>query len=237
VFSIPADRACAILLALLLILCTSSIGYLGILILGALLVPVLVRTRFVSLAKGLRSAAIAIAAAASAIGLSVVSFPLVGDVVNAALLTKASAGSGLERGMTIGLAFGYFQKFPLLGIGWGSASSHDLIVKLLSNVGVIGAISFSAAMYLVLRANWREMEPLTTSISLSRAAWFLGLAVVLLTSVFNEFPLAFGYFWVILGMAMSTGWNSDAAPARGFGPEPRTKPECLPLVFQSLGRR
>jgi hypothetical protein len=223
-------------LALLLILCTSSNGYLGIMILGALLVPLLVRTRFVSLAKGLKSAAIAIAAATVTIGLSINSFPLVSDVLNAALLTKASAGSGLERGMTIGLAFGYFQKFPLLGIGWGSATSHDLIVKLLSNVGVIGTIVFVVAMYLVLRANWRAMEPLTTPMSLSRAGWFLGLAVVLLTSVFNEFPLAFGYFWLILGMAISTGWKSDAAPAHRFTVDPRAEPECLRVLSYSSGR-
>jgi hypothetical protein len=220
VFSIPIDRACAILFALLLILCTSSIGYLGIIILGVLLVPLLVRVRFVSLAKALKGTAIAISCAAITIGLLVVSSPLVSDVIDAALLNKASAGSGLERGMTISLAFGYFEKYPLLGIGWGSATSHDLIVKLLSNVGVIGALVFSAAMYLVLRANWRAMEPLDTPMSLSRAAWFLALAVFLLTSILNEFPLAFGNFWLILGMAMSTGWKShkfvpheiDAAP-------------------------
>lgn len=237
VFSINVDRVCAILFIVLLIVCTSSIGYLGIMILGALLVPLLVRTHLVSLGKALKGAAIALAGAAVAIGLSVISFPLVSDVINAALLTKANAGSGLERGMTIGLAFGYFQKFPLLGIGWGSATSHDLIVKLLSNVGVIGTIAFSGAMYLVLRANWRAMEPLTTSISLSRAAWFLGLAVVLLTSVVNEFPLAFGYFWLVLGMAMSTGWSSDAAPTHGFNVEPRTKPECMASVLFSSGRQ
>jgi hypothetical protein len=230
VFSMNVDRACAILFILLLIVCTSSIGYLGLMILGALLVPLLVRTRFMTLAKGLKSAAIAIAAVAVAIGLSATSFQLVNDVIDAALLTKASAGSGLERGMTIGLAFGYFQKFPLLGIGWGSATSHDLIVKLLSNVGVIGTVAFAGAMYLVWRANWRAMEPLTTSISLSRAAWFLSFALVLLTSVVNEFPLAFGYFWLILGMALSTGWSSDAASANELNMEPRTGPEFMPSV-------
>jgi hypothetical protein len=115
--------------------------------------------------------------------------------------------------MTVGMAFGYFQQYPLLGIGWGSAASHDLIVRLLSNVGIIGTFTFLVAMYCVIRANWRALDSLVLPMSLSRFAWFLGFSVFLFTSVFIGFPLAFGNFWLILGMAISTGWKTETRQA------------------------
>jgi hypothetical protein len=173
----------------------------------------------VSTAKALKIAVIASAFVAVVFAASASSIPIVGDVLNVALLQKFTDSSGMERAMTISLAFGYFQQFPILGIGWGSATSHDLLVKLLSNVGLVGTFAFLGAIFWVLRANWRAMSPLVSSTSLSRAAWSLGLAAFLFTSVLITFPLAFGNFWLVLGMAISTGWT--LVPARKFpaGPE------------------
>jgi hypothetical protein len=144
--------------------------------------------------------------------LFVFSVPIVRDVLSSVLLDKASSGSALERLMTVQLAFGYFQKYPLLGIGWGSATSHDLLVKLLSNVGILGAFTFFAAVYCVLRANWRALDSFVLPMNLSRFAWFLALALFLFTGMLGEFPLALGNFWLVLGMAISTGWK--AVPAQ-----------------------
>jgi len=219
VLSPRIDRACAVLFVVLLLVCTSSIGYLGLLILGILLLPLLWRTHTISALKALKIAAMVTAALTALVVVSVSSIPVVSDVINSALLNKATAGSGVERGMTIVLAFGYFQKFPLLGIGWGSATSHDLLVKLLSNVGVVGTFTFLGTAISVLRGNWRSLKPLLTADSLSRAAWFLALAIFLSTSLFNEFPLAFGNFWLVLGMAISTSPKSELAPESLFKSE------------------
>jgi hypothetical protein len=212
VLSVPIDRFCSVLFLLSLILSTSSTAYVGLFLLAIALLPLLVRTRAMSMARALKTGAFATAAVVAAMALFISWIPVVSDVVNFAILDKSSAGSGLERAMSIGLAFGYFQRFPILGIGWGSGISHDLIVRLLSNVGIVGTFVFSGAMFWVLRANWRALGPLTSSTSLSRAAWFLGLTMFLITSVLITFPLAFGNFWLVLGMAISTGWKSDPAP-------------------------
>jgi hypothetical protein len=151
----------------------------------------------------LTSAGIAVASA----------FLVVRDIAGLVIFDKLSTGSGLERMMTISLAYGYFQQFPILGIGWGSATSHDLVVKLLSNVGILGSITFLGAMACALRANWQTMGFLDDAMDLSRAAWLSCLAIFLLTSIFLEFPLAFGNFWLILGMAIATGWKEGPAQA------------------------
>jgi hypothetical protein len=95
-----------------------------------------------------------------------------------------------------------------------------LIVKLLSNVGIVGALAFLGAMFWILRANWRALGPMVSPTNLSRAAWLLALAVFLFTNVLIAFPLAFGNFWLVLGMAISTGWKlvppRDATEALEF---------------------
>ena len=211
VLSVCIDRSCTLLFIVLLVLSTSSTGYVGILILAALLFPLLLRTRTMSLAKALKFAAVGTAAVITVATIAIFSLPIVSDVLNSALFHKYSESSGLARAVTIVQAFGYFEKFPLLGIGWGSATSHDVVFKLLSNVGVLGTFTFCAAMYCVIKANWQTLTPLGIPMSLSRAAWSLGFCTFLFASILNEFPLAFGNFWLILGMAISTSWKADQA--------------------------
>jgi len=219
IFSIRIDRWCSVLFVVVLILSTSSTAYLGLVILLLLVPPLLVRAGKMSFARGLRFAMVALTVAIATAGLVFVSVPVVRGVADAVLLSKSSSGSGLERLMTIGLAFGYFKQYPILGIGWGSAGSHDLVMKLLSNVGLVGTFTFLGAMLCVLKANWRALGTFVDTMSLSRAVWFLCLASFLMTSILIEFPLAFGNFWVVLGLAISTSWRSVAVPAVVAQPE------------------
>lgn len=217
VLSVSTDRCCTVLFIVLLILSTSSTAYLGLLVLAVALLVSLLRTNTMSIARATRHAAIAVTGVFAVATIAVSSVPIARDVVSAAVLDKSSSGSALERAMSVGLAFGYFRKFPLLGIGWGSATSHDLIVKLLSNVGIIGTFTFFAAMYFVMRADWRTLDSLVLPMSLSRFVWFLGLTVFLFTNILIAFPLAFGNFWLVLGMAISTGWKAKPAGTSMLG--------------------
>jgi hypothetical protein len=213
VLSVPIDRLCTVLFIALLILSTSSTAYVGLGILVVLLLALLVRTGAISAARALKFAVVTIAAMATVVTISILSIPIVRDVIISGLLDKAGTGSGLERVRSVVLAFGYFQKFPVLGIGWGSATSHDLVVKLLSNVGIIGAFVFFGAMYSVLHANWQSLDRLTLPLSVSRAVWFLGFTIFLCTNIMGGFSLPFGNFWLVFGMAMSTGWKPQPAQA------------------------
>ena len=207
------DRSASVLFVVVLILCTSSTAYLGLLILAVSSLAAMLRTRHVSITKAVKITVSAVCLASVLVGAAISSLPIARDVVTSLLLDKSSSSSALERLMTIGLAYGYFQKFPVLGIGWGSATSHDLIVKLLSNVGILGTFAFLGAMLCVIRSDWRGLEPLVDSLSISRFVWFQSFIVFLFTSVLIGFPLAFGNFWLILGMAIATGWKTDRAQA------------------------
>jgi O-antigen ligase len=208
VLSVSIDRFSTVLFIVLLAISTSSTAYLSLLVLGASSLLVLLRTDAISLTRALKIAVIGAGAAATIILFSVFSVPIVREILSSALVDKSSSGSALERLMTVQLAFGYFQKYPLLGVGWGSATSHDLIVMLLSNVGIFGAVAFFAALYVVLRANWRALDSFVLPADLSRSAWFLSLLMFLFTSVIDGFPLALGNFWLVLGMAISTSWKA-----------------------------
>jgi hypothetical protein len=214
VLSRHIDRLASVLFLLLLMLCTSSTAYVGVFILGALLIPLLLRIRAISKGKAILLTATAAMATAGLLAAAVLSVPIVGEMVNSAILSKSSSGSGIERAMTIALAYGYFLQYPILGIGWGSATSHDLIIKLLSNVGILGTLTFLGAMFSVMRADWRALDSLRIPSSLSRSAWFLSLGVFIVTSILIEFPLVFGNFWLVLGMAIAIGWKSDRAQER-----------------------
>jgi len=220
VLSVSVDRFSSLLFIVLLILSTSTTGYLGLFILAVLLVPLLLRTRTLSIVRASKAAIIAVAAVVAITAFAASVAPIVRDLLSAVLLDKARTSSGLERMMTVLQAYGYFKRFPVLGIGWGSATSHDLIVKLLSNVGIIGTFFFLGAMGCVIRANWRALEPLVLPRSLSRVAWFLSFTVFLLTCVIAGFPLPIGNFWLILGMAIATGWTAEAAQAPLLASEP-----------------
>lgn len=93
---------------------------------------------------------------------------------------------------------------PILGIGWGSATSHNLIVKLLSNVGVVRLVVFIGAMGSVMIARWHDLGELSSPVSLPRSVWLPALAVFLLTSALIELPLVFGNFGLVLGMVLET---------------------------------
>ena len=209
VFSIRVDRRSSALFVVILILCTSSTAYLGLFILAVLVWFLLLRTHTMSMGKATRSVVIVGASALSVGAITLASIPIARNVVSAVLLDKSSSASAFERAMTIGLAFGYFQKYPILGIGWGSATSHDLIVYLLANAGILGAFALLGAVTVVLRANWRGLDALIAPESLSRAVWYLSFAVFFFISLFVEFPLALGNFWLVLGMAISTSWRAE----------------------------
>ena len=204
VFSTSIDRGISCLLIAVLVLSTSSSAYLGMIILGVVMIPVLVRAKALSVSRAIRIGLAFVALLGGGLVLLITSTPFLSTLFNTLILEKASGGSGVERAMTVQLAFGYFERYPILGIGWGSATSHDLVVLLLSNVGVIGALVFFSAMASALRANWKALGALPSPTNLSRIAWFSGLLLFLLNSLLTGFPLSIGTFWVVLGMALAT---------------------------------
>lgn len=211
VFSRRRDRLITVLFIIVLVLSTSSTAYIGLLILALTFVAYSVRTRSFSKTKAVFVLGLFGTLAAAVIGVALASGPIVSKLVNGLLLSKASSGSAVERVMTITYAWGYFQKYPILGIGWGSATSHDVIVYLLSNVGIVGLVVFFCMILSVVRSNWQKISRSNSPLELSREVWLMSLVAFILTSLFIGFPMVFGNFWLVLGMAMATACRTATA--------------------------
>lgn len=201
------DRFASLLFVVLLILSTSSTAILGIATFAILLLAALKKTKLASLGR-VTKLSLVFAGIVVAVIILLASSAVAREAATAMLFNKAEGGSAIERAMTVVLAFGYFQRYPILGIGWGSATSHDFFVLLLSNVGIVGALTFTGGMLVVIARAWRNLPPERGQINSRCVIWFLSLAVFLSMSIIVGFPLVFGNFWVILGMAIGAGQQS-----------------------------
>jgi len=149
--------ACAVLLAGLVALSTSSAGYVFLGLCGAVLAALAVGE---AARDRLRPATLALAFAVLAGIAAVLAVGLVSDTALAGaatffdemLFSKGQTDSGRERGTWNALAIENFQATLGLGIGLGSARSSSWILSLLGQTGVPGTVLYGAFVLAVLLA-------------------------------------------------------------------------------------
>jgi len=78
--------------------------------------------------------------------ISLSQFEVVGNFLNLIFIEKLISGSMIERIFFIEKAWFHFLDYPFLGLGMGNITSSDLIIFLLSNIGIIGFLLF---LYLI----------------------------------------------------------------------------------------
>lgn len=210
VISPKRDKMAVVLMLSALILSTASTAYVGILTLAVLLTVVLAHCGRLSKKYIVASLIVPVA-----LVIAIVSVPILREIAQSQLLGKFETFSGLERVNSVFLAANYFLTSPILGLGWGSVTSHDLIFKLLSNVGLIGFVVFFVFILSMVRRLHRIAWPRCATARVSdQTYWCLqGLIAVILAiflSLINGFPLVFGDFWFVLGFGL-------AAPLVGIG--------------------
>ena len=131
-------------------------------------------------------------------------FPVT-EVFQSAILEKGESYSVLARVNSVLLARDYFLQFPILGLGWGSVTSHDLVFKLLSNTGILGLSAFVLFLATVFVRLWRSARRGPPS-EASRMMWsvciLISLVVLILTSVAGDFAFTYGHVWFVFGLAM-----------------------------------
>lgn len=107
-------------------------------------------------------------------------------------INKKNLESGQERGNAIKMALHIFKQSPVLGAGWGSFRSLDLLTNLLANVGVVGLLSFFYIIYtaVVKTVGYRkECEEASVALSLT-----IIVPTILLSISIPD--LIFGYYWI-----------------------------------------
>lgn len=124
-------------------------------------------------------------------------------LVNSVVLSKASSYSGLERWKTISVAAADFAGHPLLGLGWGSVTSHDLIMRILANTGLAGFIPFAVMVVSVIYLGLKRAAALRGTGVFIGTFWTLSFLLLIVTNIISEFAYVFGHFWLPLGMALA----------------------------------
>jgi hypothetical protein len=196
------DRIALTLMLIALLLSTSTSAYAGLLLLvtatlgGLALLGRLTLRPVVSI--GMVIATLVVVYATS---------PAVRDFVFQFIISKPGSDSGLERLATTLNAWGYFRQYPVLGLGWGSVPSGDLVVYLLANAGVIGLASFvlfAGALLQRLGAALRAARGRqgTAPLAYRVAGVGVGLVTLLGVGATARFTWEYGHVWVVLGLSL-----------------------------------
>jgi O-antigen ligase len=128
------------------------------------------------------------------------------DLVGSMIVGKGESYSGIARLYSVVLAAGYFLQYPILGLGWGSVTSHDLVFKLLSNTGILGFLTFFLFLASLLKRLWRTAgtgksdDPERTWQVVCSLTAFL---ILMFTNITTDFVFVYGHLWFVLGLAMS----------------------------------
>jgi len=200
IFGRYKDRMIALLLIAICLAATSSTGYIGLALLFLLACWTLYRSGRLRAGLLILSGCVILAIVGSYFALS-----LVHEVVGSALLNKGGSYSALERAKTIYYALQYFRDYPILGVGWASVTSHDVVAKILSNTGIVGFTSFCAFLGVLFSGLFRKSRTILSKQYFDQAPLILSIACaeMMALATITEFPDVFGHFWFILGMAIA----------------------------------
>lgn len=149
--------------------------------------------------------------------------PLVNQILEAAIFLKYLNGSGATRIESVWIAGKEFLRFPILGVGWGTVNSWDLVIFILSNLGIIGMLAFMGFLLPALRRLWS----LVGRGDLLAAVLFPVLVLVVILAEGDGFTCGLAYDWFVFGLA--AGATCAARPM--FPPE---KPKWDGVVFSSV---
>lgn len=203
-FGKRADRLLLCSVFAVLCLSTSSLAYVGI---ALILVMILVMFAM----KGiLRLKHLILPAAIIALAWLLNNFvPIVHRVLFISVFSKSDSYSAIERFRTIQNSYVMFLGHPMLGIGWASIASHDVVINLLANAGVFALLFFAIAMYSMFAGLYRTLKQKGRHLHAEHLlrmdfAAYLALAVLLATSELNGIIYEFTFFWFVFGLAIAT---------------------------------
>jgi len=181
------------------LLTTSSTGYVGIAIL-------LVMLLFIpsSLNKSTVASKILVLAVIFTVVISYFTVPLVTNILDSQLLNKNESGSTIERAVIIYNDLHYFLKYPILGIGWDCAPTHDVIIGMLATCGLIGLSAFLLLIGTILyklKQNYYMSIRQDTRVNPS-IMMYLCLSVTCVTYAISG-GIQVPDFWVILSLSIA----------------------------------
>jgi O-Antigen ligase len=199
IFGKAADTAILILFILTTIITTASTGYFGLAVMPAVLL-FLPAPR-----KGRKIISVAVVLTIlCAICVAYFSVPAVADILDSIVFSKAGSGSVLERQLIISNDLQYFLRYPILGIGWDCAPTHDVVIGILTHCGVLG---LSAFILLIGSIAWRLTKSSSAAVRLASQSNPAALMLLSLISTCAVYAVSGGIetpdFWVTLGLSIA----------------------------------
>jgi hypothetical protein len=216
------DRVAVAVTALLLLMTTSTTAYAGL----AILLPVSLLGMWYLGRLGIVPIAV-VATAVLALYAAYIYSDIIQAIADQMIFSKSEDYSGIGRINSLLLGFTYFRMYPILGIGWGSSTSADVILKLLSNTGILGLFAFGWFLKSLFSWLWASMSrPAPRGRVSERTYWASCLLVasfiLVATSELSGFSFVYGHTWFVFGMALAVPLFHDVSlPVR---PQPGLRP-------------
>jgi hypothetical protein len=127
------------------------------------------------------------------------------DLFESMIIGKGESYSALARLNSVLLARDYFLQYPILGLGWGSVTSSDLVFKLLSNTGLAGFLVFALFVATASVRLWRAART-GQGIPADKKLWpvclLAALLILIFTNVAGGFAFTYGHLWFVFGLAI-----------------------------------
>jgi hypothetical protein len=208
IFGKYMDWFTLLLLLLTLALTTSSTGYVSM---GVLILAMAWTLYKYGRLNVLWMVGILIVAGAGVAAAVVI--PPVRDLLQEVVFSKADSLSAIERGTIVLRDAEYFQQYPILGLGWGSAPAHDLVLGILANTGVIGLASFALFVGYILRKLGKDAALNYASRQPFRPSYVMFLSILATCSAYLVSGLPTGpTFWVLVGLGVAACGQVQPSP-------------------------
>lgn len=123
------------------------------------------------------------------------------EILKSNTINKLQTGSGQERYFGFSQSIKLFWKEPVLGVGWGSNRSFDLLSTILSSIGILGLLSFLTIIlgvfkiYQSLRKRTDDRYVLASSLGV-----LASLLMTLLANAFSVPTIIFLNLWFLVGI-------------------------------------
>jgi hypothetical protein len=213
------DRAALVATALVLLMSTSTTAYAGL----AILLPVSLLGLWYLRRLGIVPVAIA-ASVVLVLYLAYSRSDIVQVIADEMIFSKSEDYSGIGRINSLLLGFTYFRMYPILGIGWGSFTPADIILKLLSNTGILGLFAFGWFLKSLFSQLWGSMSrPAPRTRVSEQTYWacclFVATFMLIAISELSGFAFVYGHTWFVFGMALAVPLLHEA------NLKARTKPQ------------
>jgi hypothetical protein len=139
--------------------------------------------------------------------------------LNSMLFQKSQSFSAIDRLDGIIGALENFTAYPLFGVGWGSITNTSLPLYLLGSTGILGSFLFASSMIVLLKGllKSRSLERIRDGSSLYSNSAFVSLLVTLITATVSNWSYVYGFFWLSLGLAVTTLTHINSDHTRLIG--------------------